>query len=122
MMMLGTHWGKTHQLDAMGNVIGSGNAEHSVTVTQMSIDHIGENVASCSIDGKVSVRGLLSNEVEFSADLNRPVRAVSIDPVYFRSGQGCPEILLYCIADLNKDGFEYKMSRNLLMGGEFELQ
>ena len=101
MMMLGTHWGKTHQLDAMGNVIGSGNAEHSVTVAQMSIDHIGENVASCSIDGKVSVRGLLSNEVEFSADLNRPVRAVSIDPVYFRSGQGCPEILLYCIADLN---------------------
>ena len=49
MMMLGTHWGKTHQLDAMGNVVGGsavGAAEHSVTVTQMSIDHIGENVAS----------------------------------------------------------------------------
>ena len=37
MMMLGTHWGKTHQLDAMGNVIGGGGSavgEHSVTVTQ----------------------------------------------------------------------------------------
>ena len=96
MMMLGTHWGKTHQLDAMGNVIGGGSGngsaasggEHSVTVTQMSIDHIGENVASCSIDGKVSVRGLLSPEVEFSANHNKPVRAVSIDPVYFRSGSG----------------------------------
>ena len=52
MMMLGTHWGKTHQLDAMGNVIGGGGSavgEHSVTVTQMSIDHIGENVASWDV-------------------------------------------------------------------------
>ena len=93
MMMLGTHWGKTHQLDAMGNVIGGGSGngsaasggEHSVTVTQMSIDHIGEYVASASIDGKVCVRGLLSSDVDFSANLNKPVRAVSIDPVYFRS-------------------------------------
>ena len=89
-MMLGTHWGKTHQLDAMGNVIGGGGsavAEHSVTVTQMSIDHIGEYVASASIDGKVCVRGLLSSDVDFSANLNKPVRAVSIDPVYFRSAK-----------------------------------
>ena len=52
----------------------------------MSIDHKGENVASCSIDGRVCVRGLLSSsEPDFSANLNKPVRAVSIDPVYFRS-------------------------------------
>ena len=36
----------------MGNVVGGsavGAAEHSVTVTQMSIDHIGENVASWDV-------------------------------------------------------------------------
>ena len=30
------------------------------------------------------MRGLLSSEADFSANLNKPVRAVSIDPVYFR--------------------------------------
>jgi hypothetical protein len=92
MMLLGTHWGKAHHLDAIGNVIPTQNASpaaaHSVMVTQISIDHVGENMASCSLDGKVVVRALLTGEIEYCVSLNRAVRAVSIDPVYYRSGSG----------------------------------
>ena len=91
MLLLGTHWGRVHQLDAMGNVVGgvtASGAHHSVAVAQIDIDHPGENVASCSLDGKVAVKALLTGEAEFAASLNKPVRAVSIDPVYYKQGSG----------------------------------
>lgn len=57
-------------------------------VGAVSIDHAGEYVASCSIDGKVIVKGLVSQEHNYSFSANKPVKAISIDPIFARSGTG----------------------------------
>eukprot|EP00094_Tigriopus_californicus_P000945 TCALIF_00915-PA protein Name:"Similar to VPS41 Vacuolar protein sorting-associated protein 41 homolog (Homo sapiens)" AED:0.03 eAED:0.03 QI:173/0.5/0.66/1/1/1/3/0/890 len=92
MMVLGTHWGRTHLLDAMGHVL-QGQAvafkgQHAVLVSQISVDHTGEFVGSCSIDGKVMIRGLLSRDFNHTCQLSSSLRAISIDPIYARSGAG----------------------------------
>ncbi len=69
-------------------------------MTQVSLDHSGEFLASSSLDGRVCVRGLLTSEHDHDADLGpspsssssrlrpRPANAVSIDPIFARQGTG----------------------------------
>ena len=63
----GTHWGKLYLLDALGHIMPQtqtlfSNHSHSVSVTQIAIDHPGEFVASSSTDGRVIITGLYSSD------------------------------------------------------------
>lgn len=51
-LCLGSHWGMIHLLDHQGNSIQSKTLQaHTVAVNQISIDHNGDFIASCSDDG-----------------------------------------------------------------------
>ena len=57
----------------------------------MSIDHAGEYVASCSFDGRVVIRSVMSSAndaPEHVANTDRPVKSVAIDPIYARANSG----------------------------------
>ena len=62
LMVLGTSWGSVHLFDAMGQCRTQTEFKmhgHRVNVSQISIDHKGEFVASCSgVDGRVLISGL----------------------------------------------------------------
>ena len=58
----GTHWGKLYILDALGHIMPHLEEKftkhsHSVAVSQISVDHPGEHIASCSTDGRVIITG-----------------------------------------------------------------
>ena len=59
-----------------------------MTVNQMSIDHVGEFVASCSLDGKILIKNLVTGENDLNTDLHKAIYSVSIDPIYARTGSG----------------------------------
>ena len=94
LMILGTHWGKTPMLDVMGNALpnppGFGNASdnHSVRVEQISTDHLGEFVGTCSTDGRVIIRGLTNQDNNHNFTMNKPIKALALDPLYATSGYG----------------------------------
>ena len=91
--ILGTQKGKLYLLDALGHALPQnqtqfGRHSHSVAVSQISIDHSGEYVASCSTDGKVIITGLYSNENNHHFSINRPIFSVALDPIFAKSGSG----------------------------------
>ncbi|EPX74917.1 vacuolar protein sorting-associated protein Vps41 [Schizosaccharomyces octosporus yFS286] len=54
---------------------------HVATVTSLSVDLESENLASCSIDGKLIVYNISSKETSVY-DFKRPLLSVAIDPYY----------------------------------------
>lgn len=86
---MGSHWGSIQLLDHQGNNIQSKNLQaHTVAVNQISIDHNGDFIASCSDDGKVYIYGLYSMENNQNMSLGRLVKSIAIDPDYHKSGSG----------------------------------
>jgi hypothetical protein len=82
----GTHEGSVHILDLAGNLIRS-IAVHSTTVNDLSMDDTADQVASCSDDGRVVITNLFSGEAK-TYTYTRPVKSVSLDPVFTRKGTG----------------------------------
>lgn len=83
---LGTHYGTIHLLDHQGNII-RGNRptplpKHTISVNQISIDSAGENIASCSGDGKIHVAPLFASRDPDDQTINvgRSLREVALDP------------------------------------------
>lgn len=77
-----------HLLDHQGNNIKSKTLQaHTVAVNQISIDHNGDFIASCSDDGKVFIYGLYSTENNHNMSMGRLVKSIAIDPNY-KSGSG----------------------------------
>ena len=94
-LILGTHWGQRHMLDALGNVLPNSEIKkysHSLAVSQVSIDHRGEFVGSCSgADGRVIITGLYTNENSHNFQPftdGRPIYSISLDPLYFKDRSG----------------------------------
>jgi len=88
-LLLGSHWGVVHLLDALGNSLPSRQLQaHTITVNQVSVDHAGEFYASCSDDGRVVITGLYSDDHTVDTSLDRPVTSVAIDPIYARKDSG----------------------------------
>jgi len=88
-LILGSHWGVIHLLDAMGNSLPSRQAQaHTITVNQVSIDHAGEYYASCSDDGRILITGLYSEENSYNYNFEKPVKSIAIDPIYARANSG----------------------------------
>ncbi|XP_017798628.1 PREDICTED: vacuolar protein sorting-associated protein 41 homolog [Habropoda laboriosa] len=86
-LCLGSHWGMIHLLDHQGNNIQSKSLQtHTVAVNQISIDHNGDFVASCSDDGKVFIYGLYSTENNHNMSMGRLVKSIAIDPNYYKNG------------------------------------
>ena len=93
MSFLGTHWGKLYLLDALGHALPQnqtqfGSHSHSVAVSQISIDHSGEYVASCSTDGRVIITGLYFSDYNYSFSVGRPIYSVALDPLFAKTGSG----------------------------------
>ncbi|XP_053997845.1 vacuolar protein sorting-associated protein 41 homolog [Hylaeus anthracinus] len=87
-LCLGSHWGMIHLLDHQGNNIQSKSLQaHTVAVNQISIDHNGDFIASCSDDGKVYIYGLYSTDNQ-SMSMGRLVKSIAIDPNYYKSTSG----------------------------------
>ncbi|CAK9833550.1 Vacuolar protein sorting-associated protein 41 homolog [Anthophora retusa] len=86
-LCLGSYWGTIHLLDHQGNNIQSNSLQtHAVAVNQISIDHNGDFVASCSDDGKVFIFGLYSTQNNHKMSMGRLVKSIAIDPNYYKSG------------------------------------
>ncbi|KAL1923384.1 uncharacterized protein VTP21DRAFT_8364 [Calcarisporiella thermophila] len=79
-LALGTHWGTVSILDFEGDEIKK-FACHSATVNDLSIDAAGEYVASASVDGKVVINALYSDELA-TFNFRRPMKSVALDPDY----------------------------------------
>ncbi|XP_044728250.1 vacuolar protein sorting-associated protein 41 homolog [Chrysoperla carnea] len=105
---VGTHWGVVHLLDHQGDNIKCKelNAQtHSISVNQISIDSIGEHIATCSDDGKVFVYGLYSRDNNNTINTGRCVKCVAIDPNFsrnFRFITGDERLTLYEKSFLNR--------------------
>lgn len=88
-LALGTHWGMIHILDHIGNNIRDKEImAHTTTVNQISIDQNGDYMASCSDDGRVIITGLYAAENNQVVTFDRPVKAISLDPLYYVSNSG----------------------------------
>ncbi|XP_015111621.1 vacuolar protein sorting-associated protein 41 homolog [Diachasma alloeum] len=86
-LCLGSHWGRIHVLDHQGNNIQSKTLQaHTVAVNQISIDHKGDYIASCSDDGKVFIYGLYTTDNNHNMSLGRLVKSIAIDPSYSKPG------------------------------------
>ncbi|CAL1533068.1 unnamed protein product [Lymnaea stagnalis] len=87
-LALGTHWGTIHILDHIGNNIREKEIlAHSTTVNQISIDDNGDFMASCSDDGRVIITGLY-DESNQTVTFDRPIKAIALDPLYFKPSSG----------------------------------
>uniref|UniRef100_A0A182NF47 Fructose-1,6-bisphosphatase isozyme 2 n=1 Tax=Anopheles dirus TaxID=7168 RepID=A0A182NF47_9DIPT len=91
-LCLGTHWGRIHMLDHQGNcvhtVINAKENAHILSVNKISVDSRGEQIATCSDDGKVNINGLYTDENNQVLSTGRVIKAVELDPNYHRSGSG----------------------------------
>jgi len=92
-IVVGTHWGKIYILDALGHIMPQLEEKftrhsHSVAVSQISVDHPGEHIASCSTDGRVMITGLYTNENNHSLNAGKPIYSVALDPIFARTGSG----------------------------------
>ena len=90
LLAVGTSWGVVHIFDALGQShVDHKLPGHSVGVSQISIDHKGEFLASCSgVDGRVLVTGLCTSQHNIDIVLGRKVNAIALDPLFARSGYG----------------------------------
>ncbi|KAL3832067.1 hypothetical protein ACJMK2_023745 [Sinanodonta woodiana] len=83
---LGTHWGMLYLLDYQGNKVSDKEYNaHTTTVNQISVDENGDYIASCSDDGKVHISGLYAPENNQVINFDRPVKAVALDPLFYKS-------------------------------------
>lgn len=87
---LGTNLGRIRLFDHLGNCIHQSPelVGHSIAVNCISIDDNGDYLVSCSDDGKVIINGLYTTENNIVLNHDRPIKAVAIDPVFYKSGQG----------------------------------
>ena len=83
LMVLGTHWGKTHILDLGGNAINDfARISAASSIVSVSVDHAGENYV-CATENKVFMRSLISaDEKGEEIDMNSPINSLSIDPIF----------------------------------------
>ncbi|CAG5117731.1 unnamed protein product, partial [Candidula unifasciata] len=131
-LALGTHWGMIHILDHIGNNIRDKEiVAHTTTVNQISIDDNGDYLASCSDDGRVIITGLYATENNQVVTFDRPVKAIALDPFYYKPASGRQYVTGDDKLILNeRSGFlgRHKMTvlhqgegpiRNIKWGGEF---
>ncbi|CAG0885065.1 unnamed protein product [Darwinula stevensoni] len=86
-LVLGSHWGMVYVLDHQGNAVrGKEMAIHATSINHLSLDEHGDFIASCSDDGKVAIHCLYSEESSMVLNLDRPVKSIAIDPLYFKGG------------------------------------
>lgn len=86
---LGSHWGVISIMDHLGNNIKSKElVAHTTTVNQISIDENGDFIGSCSDDGRVIIHGLYSSDYNMNISFDCPVKAIALDPEYYKSGSG----------------------------------
>lgn len=93
---LGTHWGTVYILDHSGNT-SKDFTSHNTQVTAISLDESGEYIASCSDDGHVVVTGLYSTDHNMKVNVDKPVKAVALDPNF---AKGSAKQLVYGIDGL----------------------
>ncbi|ESO87990.1 hypothetical protein LOTGIDRAFT_126722, partial [Lottia gigantea] len=118
-LALGTHWGMIHILDHIGNnVKGKEVQAHTTTVNQISIDDRGDYIASCSDDGRVTITGLYTADNNQSLALDRPVKAVALDPFFFKSGRGRHFVTGDEKLIMNEKGFLNRHKTYILHQGE----
>ena len=94
-LILGTNLGQRHMLDALGNVLPNSEIKkysHSLAVSQVSIDHKGEFIGTCSgADGRVIITGLYTNVNSHNFQPfpdGRPIYSISLDPLYSKDRSG----------------------------------
>ncbi|CAL8095998.1 unnamed protein product [Orchesella dallaii] len=85
-LCVGSHRGEAYILDHLGNNVtphpkGSFPA-HKVAVNCISIDKDGENIATCSDDGRVNVYNLCDGRCDALLKVDKKIRCVAIDPYY----------------------------------------
>lgn len=85
-LCVGSHRGEAYILDHLGNNVtpnpkGSFPA-HKVAVNCISIDKEGENIATCSDDGRVNIFNLCDGKYEPVLKVDKKIRCVAIDPSY----------------------------------------
>ncbi|XP_064614137.1 vacuolar protein sorting-associated protein 41 homolog [Liolophura sinensis] len=118
-LALGTHWGMIHILDHAGNNIRSKEiAAHTTTVNQISIDDAGDFMASCSDDGRVVITGLYTESNNQTVNFDRPIKAVAVDPLFFKAGSGKHYVTGDDKLILNEKGFLNRHKTNVLHQGE----
>ncbi|CAH1788445.1 unnamed protein product [Owenia fusiformis] len=118
-LALGTHWGMIHILDHCGNnIVSKELPAHQTTVNQMSIDENGDFLASCSDDGRVVINGLYTNDNNQVLNFDRPVKAVSMDPHFFKHGSGKHFVTGDDKLVLNEKGFLGRNKTVVLHQGE----
>ncbi|KAK9887593.1 hypothetical protein WA026_023476 [Henosepilachna vigintioctopunctata] len=84
---IGSHWGIIHVLDHQGNnIVGKELKAHTVGVNQISIDANGEFIATCSDDGKIFIHSLFNKENNFTLNVGRLLKTISLDPNYNKFG------------------------------------
>ncbi|ELU13950.1 hypothetical protein CAPTEDRAFT_174173 [Capitella teleta] len=118
-LALGTHWGMIHILDHIGHNIRSKELPaHTTTVNQISIDDNGDYIASCSDDGRVVINGLYSTDNNQAINFDRPIKAVAMDPMFFKSGSGKHFVTGDDKLVLNEKGFLSRHRTYVLHQGE----
>lgn len=84
---IGTRWGLVYVFDHQGNSIHIEHLRsHTVAVNQISLDLVGEFIATCSDDGKAYVYGLYTTDHQLQFNFGRSIRSVGIDPLYYKLG------------------------------------
>ncbi|CAG2176710.1 unnamed protein product, partial [Oppiella nova] len=79
---LGTHLGKIYIIDVLGNRVNERELPlHKLSVNQISIDDMGEYIATSS-DDRIVINGLYSTDNNYHSSFDRPVRAIAIDPKF----------------------------------------
>eukprot|EP01103_Thecamoeba_quadrilineata_P012993 TRINITY_DN3480_c0_g1_i3.p1 TRINITY_DN3480_c0_g1~~TRINITY_DN3480_c0_g1_i3.p1 ORF type:complete len:463 (+),score=76.29 TRINITY_DN3480_c0_g1_i3:133-1521(+) len=82
-LALGTINGKIHILDFNGNVTNT-LSPHTASINDLSIDLMGDYIASCSIDGKVVITALSTYNDPVVILTPSVIHSVAIDPEYSR--------------------------------------
>ncbi|KAJ8313760.1 hypothetical protein KUTeg_008321 [Tegillarca granosa] len=107
-------------LDHIGNNIRGQEmaAVHTTTVNQISIDDNGDHIASCSDDGRVVISGLYTRDNDQNLNFDRPVKAIAIDPSFYKHGSGKQFITGDDKLILNEKGFLNRHKTIILHQGE----
>ncbi|XP_069111688.1 vacuolar protein sorting-associated protein 41 homolog [Argopecten irradians] len=118
-LAVGTHWGMIYILDYIGfNINSKEVASHSTTVNQISLDDNGDFMASCSDDGRVMITGLYTQENNQTLNFDRPVKAVAMDPNFYKHGSGRQFVTGDDKLVLNEKGFLSRHKTTVLHQGE----
>ena len=77
-----------HQGNCVHTVINRKENAHILSVNRISVDSRGEQIATCSDDGKVIISGLYTDENNQVLSTGKIIKAVELDPNHNRSGSG----------------------------------